>query len=1118
MAVKKNSESQLDDNPLWYKDAIIYEVHVRSFYDSEDDDGVGDFRGLTHKLDYLQNLGVTALWLLPFCPSPLRDDGYDMSDYTDVHPTYGTLNDFEVFLREAHGRGIRVITELALNHTSDRHSWFQRARRAKPGSSWRNFYVWSETPEKYQDARIIFKDFETSNWTWDPMAHAYYWHRFYAHQPDLNYDNPAVRKAITQVVDFWFGLGVDGLRLDAVPYLYERDGTNCENLPETHAFLKELRRHVDRQFADRMFLAEANQWPEDAAAYFGAGDECHMNFHFPLMPRLFMSIHTEDRFPIIDILQQTPTIPENCQWGIFLRNHDELTLEMVTDEERDYMYRVYAQDPQARINLGIRRRLAPLLGNHRRRIELMNGLLFSLPGSPVIYYGDEIGMGDNVYLGDRNGVRTPMQWSGDRNAGFSRANPQRLYLPIIIDPEYHYEALNVEAQQNNPHSLLWWMKRLIALRKRSKAFGRGTLEFLQPENNKIIAFLRRYQNESILVVANLSRFVQYVELDLSAFRGMQPIEMFGRVAFPPIGELPYLLTLGPHSFFWFTLEARPSSEITVSTPTVEVPTLKVNGDWGQLFQEEDATALAAVLPEYLKGRRWFGGKARQVRSTTIAEILRFPHSSGVVYFASVLVGYTEGNPEVYVLPLTVATGERAEQLRRETPQAVVARLQGEEGNGVLYEAVGEVGFCEALLDTIVRRRRFKGALGELVGMPTHRLRQTRGSADTTLVPSLMKAEQSNTSILYGDKFILKLIRRVDEGINPDLEIGRFLTEKTSFNHIAPVAGALEYRRSKGEPVTIAILHGFVPNQGDAWNYTLDALGRYFETALAQPSTVRPELVQKSLLALTEEQCPVLASELIGSYLASAQLLGQRTAELHLALASDTHDLRFAPEAFSTLYQHSIYQSMRSMAAQSFQLLRRHLKDLPEVVVSDAQKVLGLESEVLRRFRSVLQSKITAMRMRYHGDYHLGQVLYTGKDFVIIDFEGEPLRPLSQRRIKRSPLRDVAGMLRSFHYAAYTGLFDQRHKGMLNSHPEGLAVLEPWARFWHLWVSVAFTQTYLGVTQQARFLPRTRAELQILLDAYLLEKAVYELSYELNHRPDWVPIPLNGILQLLEPAG
>ncbi len=1077
---------QLKDDPLWYKDAVLYELHVRAFYDSTGD-GVGDFRGLSQKLDYLQDLGVTAVWLLPFCPSPLKDDGYDMSDYADVHPIYGTLNDFETFLREAHRRGIRVISELALNHTSDQHAWFQRARRAKPGSPWRDFYVWSDTPEKYQEARIIFKDFEPSNWTWDPVARAYYWHRFYAHQPDLNYDNPSVRKAILRVVDFWFDLGVDGLRLDAVPYLYERTGTNCENLPETHAFLRELRRHVDRKFKNRLFLAEANQWPEDAAAYFGTGDECHMNFHFPLMPRLFMAIHTEDRFPIIDILQQTPTLPENCQWGIFLRNHDELTLEMVTDEERDYMYRVYAQDPQARINLGIRRRLAPLLSNNRRRIELMNGLLFSLPGSPVIYYGDEIGMGDNVYLGDRNGVRTPMQWSGDRNAGFSRTNPQRLYLPIIIDPEYHYEAINVEAQQNNPHSLLWWMKRLIALRKRHQAFGRGSLDFLQPDNRKILAFLRCYQDERILIVANLSRFVQCVELDLTPFTGMVPIEMFGRVTFPPIGQLPYLLTLGPHAFYWFTLEAPRVDELSVTVPQAQVPTVTVTGGWESLFQEEGKTALEAILPDYLKGRRWFGGKARPLRSTTIPSVIPFPYASSVAYMTAVMAGYTDGAPETYILPLAVAMGEHAEQVQKELPQAVVARVRAEQGDGVVYEALWEKGFL-------------------------------RSASEEPVDASLLKAEQSNTSIVYRNMFILKLFRRVAAGVNPDLEIGRFLTEKVAFSHTPAVAGALEYRQDHGEPMTVAILHGFVPNQGDAWQYTLDALDHYFERALVH-EVQQPPLPQNPLLAVSEEALSPLVQETIGAaYLATTQLLGQRTAELHIALASDTVDPHFAPEPFSTLYQRSIYQTMRSLTAQSFPLLRQRLKGLPQTVRGEAQRVLDHEQDVLKRLQAIVGRKITAMRIRCHGDYHLGQVLYTGKDFVIIDFEGEPARPLSERRIKRSPLRDVAGMLRSFHYAAYTVLFNQEAEGVYASHPEALAFLEPWARFWYLWVSAVFLKTYCESASRASFLPRTREELQVLLDAYLLEKAVYELDYELNNRPDWVRIPLQGILQLLGAAG
>src|SRR5688572_5787804 len=546
---KMNTDGQL----LWYKDAIIYELHIKAFRDSNGD-GIGDFEGLLEKLDYLEDLGVTAIWLLPFYPSPLRDDGYDIADYLAVHPDYGTMREVRTFIRAAHRRGLRVITELVFNHTSDQHAWFKRARKASPGSPERDWYVWSDTPDRYSDVRIIFKDFETSNWAWDPGANAYYWHRFYSHQPDLNYDNPRVQEALLRVTDFWLEAGVDGVRLDAIPYLYEREGTNGENLPETHAFLRTLRRHVDERFADRMLLAEANQWPEDSVAYFGDGDECHMAFHFPLMPRMFMALRLEDRFPVIDILSQTPSIPSTAQWALFLRNHDELTLEMVTDEERDYMYRVYAADPQARINLGIRRRLAPLLGNNRRRIELMNGLLFSLPGTPVIYYGDEIGMGDNVYLGDRNGVRTPMQWSSDRNAGFSAANRQRLYLPVITDPEYHYEAINVEAQQANPQSLYWWMKRLIALRKRHPVFGRGSLEFIRTGNRKVLTYVRRYEEETVLCVANLSRAVQPVEIPLATFTGLTPVELLGQTQLPRIGDQPYFLTLAPYGFYWLKLQ------------------------------------------------------------------------------------------------------------------------------------------------------------------------------------------------------------------------------------------------------------------------------------------------------------------------------------------------------------------------------------------------------------------------------------------------------------------------------------------------------------------------------------------------------------------------------------
>ncbi len=1117
-AAPRRSDRQyaLEDDPLWYKDAIIYELHVRAFFDS-DGDGIGDFRGLTQKLDYLQDLGVTAVWLLPFYPSPLKDDGYDIADYVDVHPAYGTLRDFERFVREAHRRGLRVITELVLNHTSDQHSWFQRARRAPPGSKWRDFYVWSETPEKYGGARIIFKDFEASNWAWDPAARAYYWHRFYTHQPDLNYDHPAVERAVLRVVDFWLRLGVDGVRLDAVPYLYEREGTSCENLPETYEFLRRLRSHVDQRFTNRMFLAEANQWPEDAVAYFSDGDACQMAFHFPLMPRLFMAIRMEDRFPVLEILTQTPAIPDNCQWALFLRNHDELTLEMVTDEDRDYMYRAYAQDTQARINLGIRRRLAPLLGNHRRRIELMNGLLFSLPGTPVIYYGDEIGMGDNVYQGDRNGVRTPMQWSADRNAGFSRANPQQLYLPVIIDPEYHYETVNAESQQGNLHSLLWWTKRLIALRTRHKAFGRGSLEFLHPESRKVLAFLRRYDGECILVVANLSRFVQGVELDLSQFEGLVPVEMFGRTELPPIGETPYFLTLGPHAFYWFSLEQQRAEAVTLAGLEGQLPVIKVRGTWEAVLSGRAKAGLEATLPTYLRTCRWFGGKARRIQSATITDIVPMSanRESTRSYVALVRVEYMEGEPETYVLPLSFAPEDRAQEILSDIPQTAIVRIEVEGGSGgVLYDALWDGRFCELLLQSIGRRRNFKGAAGELVAWPTAAFRQLRGPAEGNLQPSVLKAEQSNTSVLYGDRLILKLFRRPETGANPDLEIGRFLTEKTAFAHVPPVAGALEYRRGRAEPVTLGVLQGLIANEGDAWQYTLDEVARYFEQVLSR--RVEEEGVpvpDKPLLLMAEEEIPAEAADLIGPYLESAKLLGQRTAELHVALAQDPDNPDFRAEPFSDFYRRSLYQSMRKLTAQSFQLLRGRLKELSAPARDEAARVLDLEAEILGRFRRVLEHPVAAKRIRCHGDYHLGQVLCTGKDFVIIDFEGEPARALSERRLKRSPLRDVAGMLRSFHYAAYAALFRQEQGGLVAA--EERPSLESWARLWHVWVSAVFLKRYLEVAGEAGFLPRNRDDLQALLDAFLLEKAVYELGYELNNRPNWLRVPVQGILQLLE---
>jgi maltose alpha-D-glucosyltransferase/alpha-amylase len=1115
MAKRKAESFGLEDDPLWYKDTVIYEIHPKAFCDSNGD-GIGDFKGLTTKLDYLQDLGVTALWLLPFSPSPLKDDGYDISDYSGIHPDYGTLGDFKGFLREAHRRNLRVITELVLNHTSDQHPWFQRARRAKPRSQWRDFYVWSDTPERYAETRIIFQDFESSNWTWDPMAKAYYWHRFYSHQPDLNYDSQHVQKAIFQAIDLWFNMGVDGLRLDAVPYLYEREGTNCENLTETHEFLKKLRKHVESKFKNKMLLGEANQWPEDAVAYFGNGDECHMAYHFPLMPRLFMALRMEDRFPVIDVLEQTPLLPDSCQWALFLRNHDELTLEMVTDEERDYMYRVYAQDPKMRINLGIRRRLAPLLGNHRRRMELMNVLLLSLPGTPIIYYGDEIGMGDNIYLGDRNGVRTPMQWSPDRNAGFSRANPQQLYLPIIIDPEYHYEALNVESQLNNPHSFLWWMRRLIALRKGFKAFGRGDIQFLHPENRKVIAFIRSYEEEIILVLANLSRFVQYVELDLSSFNGMVPVEIFGRTQFPPVGEYPYFLSIGPHSFYWFALtpgrDARETME--VSTYVSRLPQLEVTGRWEAVFQNKTKAALEEILPEYIKRRRWFGGKARRIKRAGIRDVLPVPNVSSSAHIVLVQVDYMEGDSETYNLPLTYASGEHADEVVRENQDFVVAQIRIRAGGeGVLYEALVEEDFCKALLEAMAHRRKRKGEEGEFLTTPTRVFSQLRGAQDSPLEPSILHAEQSNTSVIYGERFILKLFRRLAEGVNPDLELGRFLTEQ-GFDHSPPVAGAVEYRKGRQEPVTLAILHGFVPNEGDAWEYTLDVLGHYFEHAMARKAEKDiPVPPEGHMLDLAEVEPSPEVFEIIGNYLESARLLGQRTAELHIALGSASEDPVFCPEPFSKLYQRALYQSMRTLTGQVFRLLNRSLKGLPETVQPEAEAVIGAEARILKMFQTILGKKITAMRLRCHGDFHLGQVLNTGKDFVIMDFEGEPVRPIGERRIKRSPLRDVAGMLRSFHYADYSALFSLKERGLLCI--EDFSSMEVWARFWHFWVCAVFLKAYLDVAGQGNFLPAIKEELRMLLDLYLLEKSVYELGYELNNRPDWVKIPLQGIRQLLE---
>jgi len=1119
-------ELPFEDDPLWYRDAIIYQLHIRAFFDSNED-GIGDFGGLSRKMDYLEELGVTAVWVLPFYPSPLRDDGYDIADYRSVNPDYGTMRQFRAFLREAHKRGIRVITELVINHTSDQHPWFQRARRAKPGSPHRDFYVWSDDPEKFPEARIIFKDFEPSNWTWDPVAEAYYWHRFYHHQPDLNFDNPEVHKELLKILDYWLEMGVDGLRLDAIPYLYQREGTNCENLPETHAFLKKLRAHVDRKFDNRMLLAEANQWPEDAAEYFGDGDECHMNFHFPLMPRLFMALRMEDRFPVTDILEQTPEIPEGCQWGIFLRNHDELTLEMVTDEERDYMYRVYADDPTARINLGIRRRLAPLLNNSRRKIELLNSLLLSLPGTPIIYYGDEIGMGDNFYLGDRNGVRTPMQWNGDRNAGFSTANPQKLFLPVIIDPEYHYETVNVEAQHRNPSSLLWWTRRLIALRKQHVAFGRGGFRWVNHGNPKVLAYLREHDGDTVLVVANLSRFSQAVSLALEEFEGHLPLELFGRNHFPRVSGEPYPLSLSPHSFFWFMLEPEGEVQERFRVRTGpgrepdDIPELRPRDRWTEVLQGRRRARMEERLVEYLRRQRWFGGKGREISGGRIENVVIVPIDDGRPRIVVLRVQYVGYDPESYQIPVAFASGEAAERIREEHPEMVICRISLESESGVLYDALADPRFARALLDLVARRRELDGEVDSLVGVTDRPKRDLVGGKPEDTAPSLGRAEQSNSSVRFGDRWIMKLFRRVEPGMNQDLEIGRFLRD-AGFPHSPEIAGFLEFRREERPRATSGVLHEFVPNQGDAWEHTLDSLVRFFEGALASDLAPGDLPQAPDLLPLAASRAddpegpPEAVGALIGPYLGSARTLGWTTGELHRTLASRSDLEAFRPEPFGALYQRSLYQSTRNLLGKGLDGLQRRIERLGEEEQELARRVLELRSRILTRSRQLVDRKMEGYRIRCHGDYHLGQVLFTGRDFKIIDFEGEPGRPLSARRLKRSPLRDVAGMLRSFDYANRTVLRSLPDRGLVQDLEHSSA--RAWGRLWTDWVSVEFLGGYLNAVEGQELIPESHEGRRLLLDLFLLEKALYELEYELNNRPDWARIPLEGILALMTGQG
>ena len=1090
-------------DPEWYKDALIYELHVRAFADSNAD-GIGDFPGLIGKLDYLADLGVTALWLLPFYPSPLRDGGYDISDYWGVNPSYGTLEDFKRFLDAAHARGMRVITELVINHTSSDHQWFQRARTSPPGSPARDYYVWSNDAHEYAEARVIFQDFEVSNWTWDPLAKAYYWHRFYSHQPDLNFDNPAVHEAIFEVLDHWLDLGVDGVRLDAVPYLYEREGTNCENLPETHAFLRKLRAHVDAKYKNRMLLAEANQWPIDAAAYFGQGDECHMNFHFPLMPRLFMALHSEDAFPIVDILSQTPTIPAPCQWATFLRNHDELTLEMVTDEDRDLMYRVYASEDRARINLGIRRRLFPLVRD-RRRVELLNALLFALPGTPVLYYGDEIGMGDNIYLGDRDGVRTPMQWDSDRNAGFSKASPQKLYLPVIVEPEFHYEAVNVAAQQENPASLLRSMKQLIGMRKRHRVLSRGSLRFISTSNPKTLAFLREDAQERVLIVANLSRNAQYTELALGEQRGSFLREMFGQSRFPEVADGPYPLTLGGHQVYWFSLEASQASRVSA-----QLDSIPLVGNWQRFVEEPARSALAASLSLYAREQRWYRSKATPLKSTEIEDVVLFGEAQSSDHCLVVLgVELEDGSRESYVMPLRFVPAART---AAEPPSSLLAnveiRIAGDQQSlrGALFDASGSLAFAESLFRVLVDGQPLAGEHSTLSGEAFVALTKEGRS----LEPRLLALEQSNSTILYGSSWILKLLRKLEPGPNVELEVGKFLTQATPRPWVPQPAGALQLNSESGTR-TLAVVSEYIESRGTAWSVILEALFTFFERVLTSEASLPTVALPSASNAECDEAVPEVLLQLASPTFTLVGLLAERTAELHRALGRKTQEPGFGQEPFTLLHQHSLYQTAHTALARCCKKLLERERNLPADAAALVKSVTSVERVIDEQLRRITQGKLSVTRIRCHGDYHLGQVLFTGDDFVIIDFEGEPGRPVSDRRYKRSPLRDVAGMLRSFAYAAETALRSERVR------PEDRARLAPWAEAFRAWCCVSFVRTYLAGIEGEAYCPTKPATARLLLDFYELEKALYEIDYELNNRPHWLIVPLAGLARIAQIA-
>ena len=1075
--------------PDWYRDAIIYQMHIKAFMDSNND-GIGDFAGLMQRLDYVQELGVTAIWLLPFYPSPLRDDGYDIADYRAINPSYGTMEDFRAFIDEAHRRGLRVITELVINHTSDQHPWFQAARKAPPGSPERDMYVWSDTDEKYPETRIIFLDTEKSNWTWDPVAGAYFWHRFYSHQPDLNFDNPRVLQEVLEVMRMWLDMGVDGLRLDAIPYLVEREGTNNENLPETHEVLKAIRADLDKHYPDRMLLAEANQWHEDTRPYFGDGDECHMGFHFPLMPRMYMALAQADRHPITDIIRQTPEIPEGCQWGIFLRNHDELTLEMVTEDERDYLWKTYAEDARARINLGIRRRLAPLMRNDRRKIELMNSMLMTMPGTPIVYYGDEIGMGDNYYLGDRDGVRTPMQWSPDRNAGFSRATPQQLYLPTILDPVYGYEAVNVEAQASEPSSLLNWVRRMIMVRKQHPALGRGLMTLLYPRNRKILAYLREFDGDTILCVANLADSAQAVELDLARFRGLVPVELTGRSAFPPVGDLPYMLTLPGYGFYWFLLAAEEQAPawhetmpeimpdfITLTSRDGRIETAITGRERIQL--EQDA------LPQFLPLQRWFADKDVAIEAVKLVPLGELVAGA----FSLVAIDVTlSGEVHRYFLPISARWGD--DNLHPGAPKLsyTLAKIRRGPNVGALVDGAYDERLAAQFIAEMQQNHEHQGPAGTVRYHSTEAFRAIEEVGE----PRPLGVEQSNVSISFADTVILKIYRRLRAGEQPDVEIARFLTEEAGFTNTPAYYGSIELVDS--EPTTLAAAFAFYPNQGDAWAAVTEALARDLASSEMRSASVDPPFEPESF------RLP----------LGIGALLGQRTAELHKALAIPTENPAFAVEPIDQARLARWADEVAADADAVLEKLAAAQSSLTEDVASDVARLLAARGKIEERIASVARMAPSGGCSRIHGDYHLGQVLIAQADLAIIDFEGEPGRSLAERRAKSSPLRDVAGMLRSFDYAASMAL--EKH---LSSFDADTAEAEAQVRAWRDKTTADFLAAYRTHVAGAASIPQDPALEAALLDLFLLQKGLYEIAYEFGNRPAWLHIPLTGVLALVE---